>query len=453
MMNKILKLGIQEEYPQYLKNKLRVSNVIFLIISIISVGYGAMVGIRMPEMQFVPIISLLGILAALGANLLGFHAVYRFLLCSLPIVVVFSYHIGVVPEGKAALPSSVAMTLAYTVLPFVIFDVRERLALSLSVLFSFITLLSFRWANSWIETSIDDELLRTGFSQEVALAVSFVILNTSVFFLNYFMYRTELKRVKLIEEAEQKNLELQQKGLELEEQMQKLERSKQEEQQRTWAAQGFTKFGIILRKHDDLQQLYDELISNLVKYINANQGALYVVEEKENKEVELELKACYAYNRKKFRENTIAPGQGLVGQCYLERDIVYLTEVPKGYTHITSGLGEATPSCILIVPLIANEKVEGVVEFAAFQPLPEHVLNFVKKLGEEIAATLSVGRINALTRQLLIQAQEQAEEMRAQEEEMRQNMEELSATQEEMQRKEKEYLRRIEELETGQEIA
>lgn len=451
-MNKILRLGIQEEFPQFLKNKLRVSNVLFIIISFIAVGYGSMIGIRVPEMQFITVFCFLSVLVGFGANVLGLHNVYRFLICVLPIAVVFFYHIGVVSIGKQALPSSIAMTLAYTVLPFVVFDVREKLPLSLTVLTGFIALLSFRWAKGWIEIPIDDEPLRTGYIQEISMVVSFIILNTSVFFLNYFMFRAELKREKLMEEAGQKNQELQQKGLELEEQMQKLELSKQEEQQRAWAAQGFTDFGIILRKHDNLQQLYDELISNLVKYIKANQGALYVVEEKESKKVELELKACYAYNRKKFRENTILPGQGLVGQCYLERDVIYMTEVPKGYTHITSGLGEATPSCILIVPLIANEKVEGIVEFACFQPLPEHVLSFVKKLGEEIAATLSVGRINALTRQLLEQAQEQAEQMRAQEEEMRQNMEELSATQEEMQRKEREYLRRIEELEAGQKV-
>ncbi len=450
-MNKILLLGIKEDYPEYLREKMRVSNVLFIIASILAVGYGGMIGIRIPEMMFIPIMAVLGVLAMFGANLLGLNQLYRMLLCGVPVITVFLYQIGVVPNGEPSLSSSVAMMLAFSVFPFVVFDIREKLALSLSVIFNGLMLVSFRWASGWLEITVDVETIRTGNMQEIGTAAAFIILTVAVFFLNYFTYRAERKRFKLMEEASQRNQELNQKGQELEVQMQKLEVSQQEERQRNWAAEGFSQFSAILRQHDDLGHLYDTLIASLVKYMKANQGALYVAEA-EDKKVMLELKASYAYNRKKFRESSIEPGQGLVGQCYLERDIIYMTEVPQGYTFITSGLGDATPSSLLIVPLIANEKVEGVIEFASFKAFDKHEIAFVKKLGEDIAATLSVGRINALTRELLANAQEQAEEMRAQEEEMRQNMEELSATQEEMQRKEQEYLRRIEELEASHKI-
>ena len=450
-MEKILTLGIRQEYPDYLKEKLRISNVILIIVSLVAILYGGAIAIKMPEMRFIPVVSVIGIGIAIGAALLGLHQVYRLLICGLPVVIVYFYHIGVVPEGNPALPSSVTMILAFSVLPFVTFDFREKLPLSFSVLLGFLGLISFKWTNGWVETGIDDEPIRRGNIQEVGLTISFIVLATSVFFLNHFNYRTEKKRVRLMQEAEERNLELLEKGKELEVQMQKLEVSQQEEKQRNWAAEGFSHFGTILRQHDDLTKLYDTLVASLVKYVKANQGALYVVEE-EDKKIALELKACYAYNRKKYGENSIEPGQGLIGQCYLERDTIYLTEIPQGYTNITSGLGDATPNSILIVPLIANEKVEGVIEFASFKAFDKHEMAFVKKLGEEIAATLSVGRINALTRELLAKAQEQTEEMRAQEEEMRQNMEELAATQEEMQRKEQEYLRRIEELEASQKV-
>jgi putative methionine-R-sulfoxide reductase with GAF domain len=448
-MKRFLTLGIKDEYPDYLKEKLRISNVILIIVSLVALLYGGAIGLKMPEMRFIPGVSVVGVLVGYGAASVGLHRLYRLLLCGLPIIVVFLYHIGVVPVGKPALPSSVAMMLAFSVLPFIVFDVREKLELSFSVILGFFVLISFKWTNGWLETGIDDEPIRTGSIQEVGLTISFIILSASVYFLNQFTYRAEQKRLKLMEEAEQRNEELHQKGQELEVQMQKLEVAQQEEKQRNWAAEGFSQFGTILRQHDDLGKLYDTLIASLVKYVKANQGALYVVEEEDNT-VLLELKACYAYNRKKFKENTIEPGQGLVGQCYLERDIVYMTKVPQGYTFITSGLGDATPASVLIVPLITNEKVEGIIEFASFKVFDQHEIAFVKKLGEDIAATLSVGRINALTRELLANAQEQAEEMRAQEEEMRQNMEELSATQEEMQRKEQEYLRKIAELEATQ---
>lgn len=445
-MEKIIRLGIKEEYPGYLKEKLRVSNVLFIIVSLIAVGYGSVIGIRTPEMRFIPIVAVFAVFAMLGANVVGLHRLYRVLLCSLPVVVVSLYQIGVVPEGEPALASSVAMILAFSVFPFIVFNLREKWVLLFSVVINLVVLVSFRWTSGWLETDVDYELVRSGYMQEAGMTVSFLTLAASVFFLNRFMYQAELKRNKLVEEAAQQNAELLRKGEELEAQMQKLEVTQQEEKQRNWAAEGFSQFGTILRQHDNLQKLYDELVASLVKYMKTNQGALYVVEEEEKKPV-LEMKACYAYSRKKYREKSLAPGQGLVGQCYLERDIIHLTEIPQGYTYITSGLGDATPSSLLIVPLIASEKVEGVIEFASFKPFQSHEIAFVKKLGEEIAATLSVGRINALTRELLAKAQEQAEQMGAQEEEMRQNMEELAATQEEMQRKEQEYLRRIEELE------
>jgi methyl-accepting chemotaxis protein len=140
-------------------------------------------------------------------------------------------------------------------------------------------------------------------------------------------------------------------------------------------------------------------------------------------------------------------GQGMVGQCYLEADRIFLAKLPEEYVHITSGLGGATPTCMLLMPLTANEKVYGVLELAGFKRLEEHEIQLVEKFAASIAATVSSVKVNEKTRLLLEHTQQQAEEMRAQEEEMRQNMEELSATQEELARKEREYIRRIEELE------
>jgi transcriptional regulator with GAF, ATPase, and Fis domain len=124
---------------------------------------------------------------------------------------------------------------------------------------------------------------------------------------------------------------------------------------------------------------------------------------------------------------------------------VYLTQLPPSYLQITSGLGESSPKCLLIVPLKIQDKVEGVLEIASFQEMKDYEIAFVEKLAETIAASISGVKINARTRTLLEDAQMQSEVMRAQEEEMRQNMEELIATQEEMKRKETEYLALLDE--------
>jgi PAS domain S-box-containing protein len=146
------------------------------------------------------------------------------------------------------------------------------------------------------------------------------------------------------------------------------------------------------------------------------------------------MKACYAWDKKKFMNQKIHRGEGLAGQAWQEGDIVFLTEVPQNYVRITSGLGDANPTSVLIVPLKVNDQIFGVVEVASFSVFKDFETEFVQKIAESIASTISAVKINARTQRLLEESQEMTEQMRAQEEEMRQNMEELQATQEEMQR-------------------
>jgi PAS domain S-box-containing protein len=209
-----------------------------------------------------------------------------------------------------------------------------------------------------------------------------------------------------------------------------------QEQERNWTTEGLAKFVYILRaNNEEITTLGDQIITSLVKYVNANQGGLFVVNEEDGQRPQLELVSCYAYNRKKYIEKTIQPGQGLIGQAYLEKDTIYITEVPEDYVHITSGLGLANPKSILIVPLKVNDQVLGVVELASFQKFQKYQIEFIEKLGESIASTISNAKVNERTKKLLEESQQQSEQMRAQEEEMRQNMEELHATQEDLQRK------------------
>lgn len=208
-----------------------------------------------------------------------------------------------------------------------------------------------------------------------------------------------------------------------------------QEKERNWVTEGLAKFIDILRsKNDDIHELTDSIIRNLVKYMGANQGALYLLNDDNTNDVYIEMTACYAYDRKKFMHQRIEVGEGLAGQVVLEKEYIYMTEVPNNYVRITSGLGDASPSNLLIMPLKIEENVFGVVEIASFTKIHTYQIEFVERLGESIASTLSTVKTNQRTQKLLHETQQQTEQMRSQEEEMRQNMEELSATQEEMQR-------------------
>lgn len=222
-----------------------------------------------------------------------------------------------------------------------------------------------------------------------------------------------------------------------------------DDETRNWSVEGMARVGEMLRKNqENLISLGDMLVADLVKYLKANQGALFIMaDEKEHNEEYLKLLSCYAWNKKKFVDLTVHKGEGLVGQSWQEGETIYITEVPETYVKITSGLGQATPRSVLIVPLRVNDNILGVLELAALKEFKPFEIDFIEKIAESIASTISSVRINNQTRELLEGSQSQAEEMRAQEEEMRQNQEEMLATQEEMARQKQELEEKINLLE------
>ncbi|NER81896.1 MAG: PAS domain-containing protein, partial [Leptolyngbya sp. SIO1D8] len=212
-----------------------------------------------------------------------------------------------------------------------------------------------------------------------------------------------------------------------------------QERKRNWVVEGVAKFSEILRQnYDNEADMGFAVISNLVRYVDSNQGGFFIANEDENGNPYLELIGSYAYDGRKYQEKIIYPGQGLLGQSMRDKERVYITKVPDHYVSITSGLGEATPRNLIIIPLLLNEEYCGAIELASFEILADYQIGFLEKVAENIAAYVSSLKTNANTQKLLQQSQTLTEELKSREEEMRQNLEELSATQEEMQRKQTE---------------
>jgi len=213
------------------------------------------------------------------------------------------------------------------------------------------------------------------------------------------------------------------------------DKRKKEDEIRTWKNIGLTKFNDILRQNQgNIKEMSIAVISELVKFIDANQGGMFVFNDDED-DRHLELTAAYAYGNEKKKEKIIYPGEGLVGMVALEKETVYMTELPDSYITITSGLGGSEPKSLLIVPMIVEEEIIGVIELASFNNLLDHEISFVETLSENIASSLSITKINQRTAVLLEQSRRQAEQMKVQEEEMRQNFEELQQVQEESSRR------------------
>ena len=217
---------------------------------------------------------------------------------------------------------------------------------------------------------------------------------------------------------------------------QKIEaKRKEEEELRNWATEGIAKFGDILRKDlDNMKSLGYNIMSNLIDYLKVNQGALFVINDDDENDIYYSMVTAIAYGRDKYMKKDIRVGEGLVGRCIYERKTIYLTEVPEDYVKITSGLGTANPRCILIVPCILNDEMFGVIEIASFNELKPYEIEFVEKLGESIASTVSSVKVTEKTSKLLKASQLQREDLSSQEEELRQNLEEMQATQEDLRR-------------------
>jgi PAS domain S-box-containing protein len=217
------------------------------------------------------------------------------------------------------------------------------------------------------------------------------------------------------------------------------EKRQHEDDLRKWANEGLTQFSEILRQStSNISDLANNVLKNLIHFLNANQGGLFLYNDSDKEDIHLELVSSYAYNQERKKKKKIYLGEGLIGTCAIEKSYVYLTDLPNDYLTITSGLGGSNPSSLLIMPLKVEEQIFGVLEIASFRKLERHEIDFVEKVSESIASTLSIAKINQRTAELLTQSQQQAEEMASQEEEMRQNLEELQATQEESARKEAE---------------
>jgi PAS domain S-box-containing protein len=218
----------------------------------------------------------------------------------------------------------------------------------------------------------------------------------------------------------------------------KFKKASEVEKLHSWQMGGLNDIGSILRSTSDITSNYNKLISFLVNYLGSNQGGLFTINSENPADTFVELKACYAYEKHKILQKKQGLEDGLIGQCILEKELVYLEQLPDNYVHITSGLGLATPTSLVIVPLKNGEQVVGVIEIASFKKVEQHERDFLEKAAEIIGAAIQSFQSGMYTKKMLIESQQLAEELKSQQEEVRQNLEELEATQEHLTREAKE---------------
>ncbi|HEU4564977.1 MAG TPA: HAMP domain-containing protein [Gemmatimonadaceae bacterium] len=220
-----------------------------------------------------------------------------------------------------------------------------------------------------------------------------------------------------------------------------------------WLKTNLAKFSRMMQGQKDLQSVSRLIMSELTPLVGAHHGAFFIAEQEEG-EPAMRLIASYAYKARKHVANRFAPGEGLVGQAALEGKPILLTNVPDDYIQINSGLGEAPPRNIMVLPILFEGDVKAVVELASFLPFSTIHQTFLDQLQESIGVVLNMIQANMRTEELLQQSQSLAHELQSQQEELRRSNVELEAQarslkqSEEMLRDQQEELQQVnEELE------
>ncbi len=222
-----------------------------------------------------------------------------------------------------------------------------------------------------------------------------------------------------------------------------------------WLKTNLAKFTRLLQGQRDLITVSRTILSELAPLVSMQHGVFYI-NDGQNGDPDLKLLASYAYTERKSLSNRFRAGEGLVGQAALERQSILLTEVPADYVQISSGLGQAKPLNIVVMPVLFEGEVKAVLELASFYRFSDIHLTFLNQLTESIGIVLNTITATMRTEELLKQSQslavelqtrqqeltetnaqleQQARTLQASEERLKQQQEELQQTNEELEEK------------------
>src|SRR5918997_1485055 len=182
-----------------------------------------------------------------------------------------------------------------------------------------------------------------------------------------------------------------------------------------WLKTNLAKFSRMLQGQRDLAAVSQLILSDLAPLVTAHHGVFYVVEPGPE-EPSLKLLASYAYKDRKHVSSEFRLGEGLVGQCAVEGRMLLINQVPADYIQISSGLGEAPPRSIVVLPVLFEGEVKAVLELATFDQFDEIRLTFLEQLAESIGIVLNTIAANMRTEELLKQAQALTEGLQSQQE-------------------------------------
>ncbi|MEO6732100.1 MAG: HAMP domain-containing protein [Ferruginibacter sp.] len=197
-------------------------------------------------------------------------------------------------------------------------------------------------------------------------------------------------------------------------------------QEQDWLKSNLAKFTQMLQGQKDLKTVTQRILSELAQVVTAHYGAFYILKQNEETQVvKLNLFSAYGYKSEKNIPTEFAIGEGLVGQVAFEKERIILSNVPGNYIKISSSLGRAKPTNLIILPVLFENKVKAVIELASLDTFSETHIDFLEQLTESIGIVINTIEANSRTEELLTQSQSLAGELKIQQEELSRTNDEL----------------------------
>ena len=218
--------------------------------------------------------------------------------------------------------------------------------------------------------------------------------------------------------------------------------------QRNWIQTGLGQLNEKMGGDQDIRSLSNNIISTLVKYLNAMVGTFYTL----NKETStLELTGSHAFTKRKSLNDKIEIGEGLVGQAALEKELISITDMPEGYLRIKSSLGDADSTNVVVAPFMFEGELLGVIELGTFGEFSDKEIDFLNSAVESVGISINSSVQSVKLKELLGETQAQSEELQTQQEELKAANEELEEKTEVLQQSEEKLKAQQEELEASNE--
>jgi signal transduction histidine kinase/ActR/RegA family two-component response regulator len=188
-------------------------------------------------------------------------------------------------------------------------------------------------------------------------------------------------------------------------------------EEQNWLKTNLAKFSRMLQGQRDVLAVGKLILSELAPVVSAQQGVFYIMDGS-NEEPELKLLASYAHPGGNGVKERFKLGESLIGQAAVEKRRILLNEVPSDYVRVSSGLGEARPMNIVVLPILFEGKAKAVMELSSFERFSSTHQAFLDQLTESIGIVLNTIEANTRTEDLLKQSQSLANELQNRQEEL-----------------------------------